>query len=228
MSRRKSIGLLALMASSAAIAVSASGASATIVVPPAKAIEAKSTSTVFMPENAYSSISVKCTASTAKFTTPPGRAKGGGTKVGIDQNMNRTLIGTHSAGPGGVWMDLTEPPTFTGCQAFNETEPIAGATVKTNATNGSWSLSANGVSEAAGWGAIAVPKAGATIEVLGVTLTISPTQASAVLAPSYDNSAHSLTVDSQIAFSGGGALGLVSPAQFEAVYAANNSLEVLP
>jgi hypothetical protein len=220
--------MLALMASLLAIAVSAAGAQATIVVPPAKAITAESKATVFLPENAYSPISVRCTGSVAKFTTPPGRAKGGGVKVGIDQNMNRTLIGTQSSGPGGVWMDLTEPPTFTGCQVFNESEVVGPATVKTNATNGSWSLSLTQSTESTGWGAIAVPKGGATIEALGATLVISPTQSTAVLAPSFNNSAHTLTVDSQIAFSGGAAIGLVSPAQFEALYTANNSLEVLP
>jgi hypothetical protein len=225
---RKSIGLLALLAALFALAVGASGAAATIVTPPSTGITATSTSTAFLPENAYSAIFVRCTSATAKFTVPPGRPKGGTTKVGIDQNVNRPAIGTRSTGNGGVTMDLTEPPTFTGCQTFNGTEVLGSATVKTNSTNGAWSLTGNGITTTAGDGAIGVPKAGATIETLGVVLTISPAEATAVFAPEYKNATKELKVDSQIAFSGGAGVGLVSPAQFEAVFTANNSFEINP
>jgi hypothetical protein len=225
---RKSIGLIALIAALMAIAVAASGASATIIVPPSKAIELKSTETFFLPENAYSELFVKCTSSVAKFTTPAGRAKGGTTRVGIDQNVNRTSIGTQSTGSGGVWADLTEAPTFTGCNLFKGATLVEKATVNTNSTNGAWSFTGNGVSEAVGSGAVGVPKAGATITVGGATLTISPEESSAVFAPEYNNSTHTLRVDSQLRFNPG-ASGLVSPAQFEANYTDNKSeLTILP
>jgi hypothetical protein len=225
---RKSIGLFALIAALLAMAVSAGAASATLVVPPGEAIEAKSTQTLFLPDNAYNETFVKCTASVAKFTTPPGRIKGGTTKVGIDQNMNRTAIGTKSAGSGGVTTDLSSPPTFTGCQVLHNAEVLGAAVVEANFNNGAWSLTGNGITEAAGSAAIGVPKAGATIKALGATLTISPNEASAVFAPEFKNSTHELKVDSQISFAGGEALGLKSPAQFEATYVANHSLEILP
>lgn len=227
MNTRKSIGLLAFLAALFAFALGASSASATIVVPPNKAIELKSTETLFLPENAYGEVWLKCTSSVARFTTPPGRAKGGTARVGIDQNVNRTAIGTRSTGAGGVWADLTEPPTFSGCHLFKGSTEGEEAKVKANNTNGNWSVTGNGVSEAAGSAAIGVPKAGATIEVAGTTLTISPEEASAVFAPEYRNATHTLRVDSQIRFNPG-LSGLVSPAQFEATYTANNELEILP
>jgi hypothetical protein len=197
------------------------------VVPPNEPIELKSTETLFMPENAYSELFLKCTSSTARFTTPPGRAKGGTTKVGIDQNMNQAGVGTRSGGSGGVWADLSEPPSFSGCHLFKGGTQLEEATVKTNAANGAWSVTANGPPEATPSAAIGVPKAGATITVGTTTLTISPEESSAIFAPEYDNANRTLRVDSQIRFSPS-VSPLISPAQFEAEYEANNNLEILP
>ena len=220
---RTGLATFAALAAMVAMALAATTASATIVVPPSTAITATSASTIFIPENAYSTLFVKCTSSTAKFTTPAGRVKGGTTRVGEDANINRTSIGTQSTGPGGVTMDLSSIE-FAKCGLFNGSTEVAPATV--NTTTG-WSLSGEqGPSEATGWAAIGVPKAGAEIFITGVgTVVVSPSEASAVIAPEYKNSTHVLHVDSQIALSGA---GLVSPAQFEANYTANNSLEILP
>jgi hypothetical protein len=228
MNTRKSIGLLALTAALFAFALGATGASATIVVPPNKAVELKSTETFFLPGNAYGELFVKCTSSVAKFTTPPGRVKGGTVRVGNDQNINRSGVGTRSTGPGGVWADLTEPPSFGGCDLFKGATLVEGATVATSKEFGAWSLTGMGVTEAAGTAAIGVPKKGATITLAsGTSLTISPEEASAVFAPEYKNSTHTLTVDSQIRFTPSTEL-ITSPAQFEARYIANEELEILP
>lgn len=220
-----SIGLLALISALAVMALAASGAAATIVVPPATAIEATSSQTLFLPENAYSEVFVRCTSSVARFKTPPGRKKGEVVRNGIDQNVNRTKVGTRSTGPGGVTADLTEPPSFSGCGVFEGATELLPATVKTNATNGSWSITANGGNETEGSAAIGVPKEGALIETALGNIKISPKESSVVFAPRYVNATRTLTVDSQLAFEGA---GFVSPAQFEATYKADEGLEVLP
>lgn len=220
-----SIGLSVLVAALAGMAIAASGAGATQVVPPSTAIEAESSQTLFLPENAYSDVFVKCTSSVARFETPAGRPKGGTTKVGIDQNINSESIGTHSEGSGGVTVDLTEPPSFGGCGVFEGPTELVKATVKTNSTNGNWSITANSGTTEEGSAAIGLPKEGALIETALGNIKISPRESSAVFAPSYVNATHALRVDSQLAFEGA---GFVSPAQFEADYTADEELEILP
>jgi hypothetical protein len=222
------LALIAALAAVAAMALTASTALATTIAPAATNVQATSTETRFLPNNAFSDLAVICKKTGgARLTTPEEGA--------LKKNQNKTAVGTRSAGPGSVNTVFTEAPTFEECEVRNlkTGETVAGATVATNEANGRWEFSGLQLEAAKAEndkrvGLIGVPKAAATISVTGTTcvLTVSPEESS-VVSGEWTNGTNSTTapstirVDEQLAFTqtaGCAAFGLVSPAQFEANY----------
>lgn len=194
---RPGTAAVAAVAALGAMALAAPLASATTVEPPATEVTLKNvagTTTNFAPNNGANPLVVECEESSASLTTP---------------------TEPNNANPGGsVEAELSAPPTFEKCSI-----PAAGvaAKVETSNANGDWTANAEGTSEAGGFVAIGVPKAGATIETPLCTITVTPDQSSAVFG-SYDNASQSLEVDGQIDFAGCGAIGVAPPAVFEGQY----------
>jgi hypothetical protein len=222
------LALIAALAATVAMALTATTALATTITPASTKIQASSTETKFLPNNAFSKLAVVCKqTSGGKLTTPE--------EGTLKKNQNKTAVGTFSQGPGSVNMAFTEQPKFEKCEVRNlETgKKELEADVSTNETNGKWEFSGVELeaAEAANdkrLGLIGVPRAAATI-VLTKTeceLTVSPEESS-VVSGEWTNGTNStedpskIKVDEQLAFSqtpGCAAFGLVSPAQFEATY----------
>lgn len=126
----------------------------------------------FKPNNAYfqnamAEVAVGCTTSTASFLIPPSAA---GT---WSLNQNKTNIGTHSTGPGGVIADIADgEPDFSGCSVYLNGAPIIAPVTVT--TGGEWTVSAHAVSSTESIAAITVPSEDGSN---GVTISI-PTSGS--------------------------------------------------
>src|ERR1700761_8317083 len=144
MARRKSIGVLALLTAFGAMALIAPLASATRITPAGTAIKATlaansegRVAALFLPTNAFATASIQCLKSETSATTPTQAA-------GSENNTNRTGTGTFSTGPGGVFLDLSNP-TFTECGVYvrsgSSWVKAKGAETKTNSTSGKWTLS---------------------------------------------------------------------------------------
>jgi hypothetical protein len=201
--------------------VLAPAASATKVTPANEEYKATSTTAKFLPTNAYSKLYTWCKASSATFTTPTEVA-------GQNNNQNRGPaeaggpVGEFSTGGGGVIMSMTKPE-FTKCGLYEEPGEVLVSeevTVETNVNNGNWTTSVDAPNATTNVAAIAVPKAAAVINIaaFGLALTVSPKEASAIMAD-VNNEAQTLRVDSQLRFEPEvAAIGLLSPAQFEGTY----------
>jgi hypothetical protein len=220
------LALIAALAATVAMALTAASALATTISPASTKIQASSTETRFLPNNAFNKLAVVCKkTSGGKLTTPEEGA--------LKKNQNKTAVGTFSKGPGSVNMVFTEQPKFEECEVRNlETgKPEREATVTTANEPSKWEFSGVELESAKEendkrLGAIGLPMAEAKISILGAgacEITVSPEESS-VVTGEWTNGTNSTTnpstlkVDEQLAFSGCSALGLLSPAQFEATY----------
>jgi hypothetical protein len=243
------VGLISGLAA-VALAVVPAVASATAVFPPSTAFTGNlsagptGTLSVFVASNAYNEKGIGCATSTVTGTTPAGPTKAqdeAGTRVGNDNNINRTKIGTHSTGYGSVITDIT--PSFTSCAIYKwesngkwvKVSPEIAATVKvtTKSEKKGWTFAAFRNATSAPYTAVGVPPSGATIEYTasGFTcvITVSPNEASSVF-DEWENGKNSTEgkeaewskdrVDGQIDFETNGSpiCEGESPAQFEATY----------
>ncbi len=123
----------------------------------------------FKPNNAYfqnatTEIAIGCTASTASFQIPPSAA---GT---WSLNQNKTNIGTHSNGPGGVIADIANgEPDFTGCNVYTNGVSGLGVTV---ATLGEWTATFHSVDDTNPIAAITVPAQVDNASGVVITITV--------------------------------------------------------
>lgn len=239
----------------AGLALLPSTASATRVTteatPKAETVELKSTDEPkLLPANAFAATFTKCEKAHGFIEAPAEE------EANFFGNINRTGVGTHSTGPGGVVMPLVnaaneipkefQPIVFETCGVFEfvEVEPgkfkeekLVPAEVTTTNTHGNWKATADSIAFGTEAGqfvsavSIAVPPSGATIKVpaLACEVVVSEGEASPVSAR-YSNppvgGLGTLTVDSQLQF--GGTCGLPSPAQFEGHFSANKHLTIEP
>lgn len=228
---RKSISLIAVLAALGVLGISAASASATRITPAGTAIRATSTTTNFIPENAFSPSSIRCSESSASATTP---TQSEPFPPGTQNNTNRIGTGTNSASAGSVIMDISPAPTFSKCGDFVGTEEKAPATVATNTTNGTWTIAGDFIAKTAIPIAIGVPSNGATITIGTCVITVSNGRASSVMAR-WTNGTNSTTapstmrVDGQIRFSDAAAgcsgFNTANPAQFESTYSVRTNPE---
>jgi len=233
--RRFNLALLAALAAMSATALAASSAVATEVLPTNDKITAvNKTPTEFIPNNAYSTVGLNCYDSEAGFVVDNTR----------DRNINRPKTGTFSDDSGSVITDMNDndqdpsarAPVFDDCwvsvwDPMNPQDPPTDidddVTVTTSDVNGWWTIAADAVKEREENDvvAIGVPMEGATVDIglLGCTITVSPNQASSVMADFTDGdkqTAANLQVDGQIDFDG---CDLDSPAQFEGDFAVTSA-----
>jgi hypothetical protein len=210
--KRMGLGALVALAAVLAMALTASSALATEVLPASTTITATNSGTTnFLPENAFSALKVECKKSTAVFKTP---------EVGtLKLNQNKTSVGTNSTGSGAVTMAISEK-SFTECA----TNTGVAATVT---TAGNWGIAANSVGTTGGTLDIATPEGAATIALAGelkCSIVVSKGQAS-VVTGNYTNSTKTNAFDAQLKGEG---CGLPPISQFEAKYTLNNSFEIKP
>jgi hypothetical protein len=240
----------------AGLALLPSTASATRVTTEAtpKAETVKLTSTdepKLLPANAFAATFTKCEKAHGFIEAPAEE------EANFFGNMNRTGVGTHSTGPGGVVMPLVneaneippafEPIVFETCGVFEfvevspgvfKEEKLAEAKVTTTNANGNWKASADSIEFGSEAGqfvnavTIAVPPSSATIEVpaLACKVVVSEGEASPVSAR-YANppeAGKAGTLTVDSQLQFGGTCGLPSPAQFEGHFSANKSLTIEP
>jgi hypothetical protein len=155
-----------------ALAVLPATASATTVTPAGASaeIEGKSANQTFTANNG-TGVVVSCKKVTGKFTVPASPK--------------------NSVAEGSVTTDFTTQPTYSECS-----NSMGGTTnVTTNITNGKWAVDTEDFPDTEPIGdvargdafAIGLPKAGAKIEIVNAcTITVSPTEASAIIGSWHD------------------------------------------
>jgi hypothetical protein len=226
-------GLLAT-AAMMVMAFGASSASATEVTPVNTKITASlqpETQSRLISKNAYATTFLSCKKASAQFTTPPG----GGQPAGMNQNVNRTNVGTFSQGAGSVTAQIQPEPKFEECAlvlgdpAKPEKQGMELAPV-TVATGSGWTLSVWGLTDESAMAAIGVP-GGSAVIVIGAecVITIPPSGEQGVVMGEYSNTTQKLRLDGQLKFAENGKCGgLLSPAQYEATFNLSNGLTVFP